>query len=108
MEKYFTTAEPAAKRARPVIDLTDDDAAVPTPSPVPPVPAAAPQISHVTLPGGVLDDSLLARVDAIAQQSNCVGCDGRGLAQGVADKFPWACSYAQRRRMPPAKKFAIQ
>jgi hypothetical protein len=113
MERYFATAEPAAKRSRPVIDLTDDAEVVPTPSSVPaPAPAAAPQpqgtISRVTLPGGVLDDSLLAQVDAIAQQSNCVGCDGRGLAQGVADKFPWGCAYAQRRRMPPANKFAIQ
>ena len=118
MHRYFPPAEPPAKRAKAVVDLTDDDDAVPTPAPgasssgAAPAPiAAAPQpqktISRVTLPGGVLDDSLLARVDAIAQQSNCVGCDGRGLAQGIAAKFPWACAYAQRRRMPPANKFAI-
>ena len=118
MHRYFPPAEPPAKRVKAVVDLTDDDDAVPTPAPgtssssAAPAPiAAAPQpqktISRVTLPGGVLDDSLLARVDAIAQQSNCVGCDGRGLAQGIAAKFPWACAYAQRRRMPPANKFAI-
>ena len=41
-------------------------------------------IERLDLPGGVLDDSILVRVAAIAQQCNCVGCDGRGLAAGVA------------------------
>ena len=64
-------------------------------------------IERLDLPGGVLDDSILARVAAIAQQLNCVGCDGRGLAAGVADKLPYGCSYRDRRRMPPANKFAV-
>jgi len=63
-------------------------------------------IREVTLPGGVLDDRLLAEVDAIAQQSNCIGCDGKGLAAGIAAQFPWGCSYAGRRRMP-GNKFAV-
>ena len=36
-----------------------------------------------------------------------VGCDGRGLADGVAKKLPYGCSYAARRRMPPQNKFAV-
>jgi hypothetical protein len=64
-------------------------------------------VQYLSLPGGVLDDTILARVDAIAQQLNCVGCDGRGLSEGVAKKLPWGCSYSSRRRMPPQNKFAV-
>ena len=64
-------------------------------------------IERVDLSGGVLDDSLLVRVQAIAQQSNCVGCDGRGLALGVSEKMPYGCPYKERQRMPPSNKFAI-
>ena len=38
---------------------------------------------------------------------NCVGCDGKGLADGVAKKLPYGCSYTGRRRMPPKNKFAV-
>ena len=69
-------------------------------------PAQA-KLTYLSLPGGVLDDSVLGRVDAIAQQENCVGCDGRGLAAAVAEKLPYGCSYADRRRMPPGNKFAV-
>ena len=70
--------------------------------------AVAPRaIERVTLAGGVLDASVLRRVDAIAQQENCVGCDGRGLADAIAKALPYGCSYADRRRMPPANKFAV-
>ena len=41
--------------------------------------ARTPQIERIHAAGGILDPSILARVDAIVQQSNCVGCDGRGL-----------------------------
>jgi hypothetical protein len=64
-------------------------------------------VERLTLPQGILDESLLKKVDAIAQQENCVGCDGRGLAEALARKLPYGCSYADRRRMPPANKFAI-
>jgi len=64
-------------------------------------------LQRLSLPGGVLDDSILGRVAAIAQQSNCVGCDGRGLAEGVAKKLPYGCSYRDRRRQPPANRFAV-
>lgn len=64
-------------------------------------------VERLTLPQGILDESILTRVDAIAQQENCVGCDGRGLAEALAKKLPYGCSYADRRRMPPANKFAI-
>ena len=65
-------------------------------------------IQYLTLPNGVLDDAILMKVDAIAQQLNCVGCDGRGLAEGVQKKLPYGCSYLSRRRMPPQNKFAVQ
>ena len=55
-------------------------------------------VERLTLRGGVLDDAILARVTAIAQQCNCVGCDGRGLADAVARKLPYGSSYADRRK----------
>ena len=42
----------------------------------------SPQAQRIDLPDGVLDDSILSRVEAICQQLNCVGCDGKGLAEG--------------------------
>ena len=69
--------------------------------------AAASDVRRVARPGGVLDPSILAESAAIAQQTNCVGCDGRGLAEAIARALPYACSYADRRRMPPANKFAV-
>ena len=104
------------------VDLTGDDtdvdeepAAAPAPAPAPAPPAAAPErnvrqrlaVQRLDLTGGVLDDSILVRVDAIAQQENCVGCDGRGLAEAVARKLPYGSSYSSRRRMPPQNKFAV-
>jgi len=65
------------------------------------------QIERVHAAGGVLDPSILSRVDAIVQQSNCVGCDGRGLAAAIAEKLPYGDTYKDRRPMPPARKFAI-
>ena len=69
--------------------------------------ARTPQIERVHAAGGVLDPSILSRVDAIVQQSNCVGCDGRGLAAAIAEKLPYGDTYKDRRPMPPARKFAI-
>ena len=65
------------------------------------------QIERIHAAGGVLDPTILARVDAIVQQSNCVGCDGRGLAAAIAEKLPYGDTYKDRRPMPPARKFAI-
>ena len=81
----------------------------------PPVPSAGLKrprdagalVRRLALPGGVLDPSILNSVEAIAQQSNCVGCDGRGLAAGVAATLAYGCPYRARRRMPPANKFAV-
>ena len=70
-------------------------------------PRSGPQIERVHAAGGVLDPSILSRVDAIVQQSNCVGCDGRGLAAAIAEKLPYGDTYKDRRPMPPARKFAI-
>ena len=64
-------------------------------------------VERVNLPGGVLDETILHRVDAICQQNNCVGCDGRGLAEGIAKLLPYGCPYADRRPEPPANKFAV-
>ena len=100
-------------------------------------------IEYLGLPDGVLDEAILNRVSAIAQQNvcchcfpscltklthlcllcvcclvsvfvaqchsmqNCVGVDGRGLAAGVAAKLPYGCPYADRRPMPPARRFAV-
>ena len=69
--------------------------------------ARTPQIERVHAAGGVLDPTILARVDAIVQQSNCVGCDGRGLAAAIAEKLPYGDTYKDRRPMPPARKFAV-
>ena len=99
-----------------VIDLCDSDDEAPAAAAA--QTAAAPTVAEqakrprttihrLDLHGGVLDDSILARVEAIAQQSNCVGCDGRGLAEGVAKKFSYGCSYKDRRRMAPQFKFAV-
>ena len=69
--------------------------------------ARTPQIERIHAAGGVLDPSILSRVDAIVQQSNCVGCDGRGLAAAIAEKLPYGDTYKDRRPLPPARKFAI-
>jgi hypothetical protein len=63
-------------------------------------------LQRLDLPDGVLDDSILQRVTAICQQLNCVGCDGRGLAEGVAKKLPYGCSYKERKPMK-GSKFAV-
>ena len=65
------------------------------------------KIERIHAAGGVLDPAILARVDAIVQQSNCVGCDGRGLAAAIAEKLPYGDTYKDRRPVPPARKFAI-
>lgn len=58
---------------------------------------------HIDMPDGVLDRSVHAA--AIVQQLNCIGCDGRGLAAGVANTFPYGCSYKERTP-EPGKRFA--
>ena len=114
MNEGQSPAAAAAAAAPDVVDLTGEDERVGggrSPKRArqgePPSAADRAPLSFLALPGGVLDDSVLGRVDAIAQQSNCVGCDGRGLAEGVAKKLPYGCSYADRRRMPPQNKFAV-
>lgn len=65
------------------------------------------RIERLNLPGGVLDPEILSTFDAIAQQSNCVGCDGRGLSEAVARTLPYGCPYRARRRQPSQRKFAV-
>ena len=97
------------------LQAEEDAAAAPPPPPSQPPRrderpakrARAPQIERVHAAGGVLDPSILSRVDAIVQQSNCVGCDGRGLAAAIAEKLPYGDTYKDRRPMPPARRFAI-
>ncbi|KAL1500348.1 hypothetical protein AB1Y20_013012 [Prymnesium parvum] len=101
------TAAPAVSTT---IDLTGSPPEPPPQSPAAvggPSSSSACPLELASLPGGVLDPTILSRVDAIAQQSNCVGCDGRGLAEAIAKTLPYGCSYKQRRRMPPANKFAV-
>jgi hypothetical protein len=64
-------------------------------------------VRQLDVAGGVLDSSVLTRVAAIAQQSNCVGCDPKGLAEAIANKYKYACSYSGRRRMPPGLEVAV-
>ena len=62
---------------------------------------AAVKPDYLHLPDGVLDGAL--NYDAVVQQNNCVGCDGRGLADGIAKKYPYGCPYAQRRKGPGSR-----
>ena len=96
--------EPPAKRPRP--DTAGDAELARRLSSGQP-PRHSGKIERVHAAGGVLDPSILSRVDAIVQQSNCVGCDGRGLAAAIAEKLPYGDTYKDRRPMPPARKFAI-
>ena len=64
-------------------------------------------VKRLDLPGGVLDEEILASCEAIAQQTNCIGCHPACLAEGVAKALPYGCSYADRRPEPPASRFAI-
>jgi O-acetyl-ADP-ribose deacetylase (regulator of RNase III) len=101
-----------------VIDLTSDDDEAKGPRHVglapigPPAkrarPSGGPAVRRLTLPEGVLDGAVLSTFEAIAQQSNCVGCDGRGLAAAIARQLPYGCAYASRRPQPPKRKFAIR
>jgi len=59
-------------------------------------PRTSAGVQYLSFPDGVLDSAL--NYEAIVQQNNCVGCDGRGLAEGVAKKYPYGCPYAQRRK----------
>eukprot|EP00930_Biecheleria_cincta_P102749 TRINITY_DN94574_c0_g1_i1.p1 TRINITY_DN94574_c0_g1~~TRINITY_DN94574_c0_g1_i1.p1 ORF type:complete len:265 (+),score=30.48 TRINITY_DN94574_c0_g1_i1:61-855(+) len=61
-------------------------------------------IRYISRPGGILDPTVLKEVFAIAQQSNCVGCDGRGLAEAIAKQLPYGDTYRERRR---AGRFAV-
>tara|TARA_B110000261_G_C13056961_1_gene346560 strand:- start:822 stop:1367 length:546 start_codon:yes stop_codon:yes gene_type:complete len=53
-------------------------------------------VIYLDLKGGVLDDEILCKVDAIAQQLNCLACKPHGLSKGVADKLYYGCSYKHR------------
>ena len=97
--------EPPAKRPRP--DTAGDAELARRLSSGQPPRRSGPQIERIHAAGGVLDPTILARVDAIVQQSNCVGCDGRGLAAAIAEKLPYGDTYKDRRPMPPARKFAV-
>ena len=72
-----------------------------------PAAAALGQDPGASTPRAACSTRALSRVDAIVQQSNCVGCDGRGLAAAIAEKLPYGDTYKDRRPMPPARKFAI-
>lgn len=65
---------------------------------IPRAPLVWGRVSFKTLPEGVLDDQLA--VAAVAQQTNCIWVEGKGLAGRLARKWPYGCPYLDRRRMP--------
>ena len=68
---------------------------------------AAPPEQVCAGPDGVLHSAVLARVEAIAQQLNCTGAAGKGLAEAVARKLPYGCSYKDRRRESRNSTYAV-
>lgn len=105
MERFLVRSQP------PIVDLTAELEPAAAPRASEPCIAAAVDVTPVVrkrfLPGGILEPSLLEQVEAIAQQANCVGCDGRGLAEAIARALPYGCTYRERRRQPPSNKFAL-
>lgn len=64
-------------------------------------------VTYLTYPAGILDIELWQSIDAIAQQTNCIGCNGAGLAQSLAQALPYGDPYCRKRPILPKKKFAI-
>ena len=64
-------------------------------------------VQYVTYPKGILDENLWEHCDTIAQQTNCIGCRGAGMAKDLAEALPYGCPYATKRPILPAKRFAI-
>lgn len=54
------------------------------------------EVEFVTMAGGVLDTAL--RVEAIVQQTNCVGTDCKGLASAVQERLRYGCPYLARKQ----------
>lgn len=54
-------------------------------------------VREVVLPDGVVDARIGELAQAIVQQLNCIGVNGRGLAKAVATAFPYADAYATRQ-----------
>jgi hypothetical protein len=73
-----------------------------------PTSARRDPVQRVALSGGILDRWVLERVDAVAQQCNCIGCDAAGLAKELPKVLPYGCSYGGRRPMPDRPQFAVQ
>ena len=46
-------------------------------------------VNKIDVSGGVLDAEVLANCEAIAQQTNCIGCYAAGLADGIAKALPY-------------------
>ena len=104
-EEEAVASQPGTKRRR--LSVAAEEGSITNEGKAPAAGSAQP-VEYLSLPGGVLDDKVLQKFDAIVQQLNCVGCDGRGLAEGVKRKLPYGCSYASRQRMPPQNKFAVE
>ena len=64
-------------------------------------------IKYLEQPEGLLDQTVLASVDAIVQQENCVTCQPRGLAQAIAERLPYGNSYKEREPIPHSKGLAM-
>ena len=64
-------------------------------------------VTYLTYPAGILDIELWQSIDAIAQQTNCIGCNGAGMAHNLAQALPYGDPYCRKRPILPKKKFAI-
>ena len=64
-------------------------------------------IQYMARPRGLLDDTVLASVDAIVQQENCISCQPKGLARAIADRLPYGNSYQERIPIPHSKGVAM-
>jgi hypothetical protein len=89
---------PPASRACICIDVDAPDPVVEPAQALPTATCSRGAISDLTLQGGIVDSNIRDHAEAIVQQLNCIGVNGRGLAKAVADKFPYGCSYAGRAR----------
>ena len=58
------------------------------------------RVKEIELPDGNIDDAVLAKAETIVQQLNCRGYRPGGLALGLAKKFPYGNSYADREPEP--------
>ena len=103
------------------IELSDDDEPEPEPAARPSTDApsrrswrfgSGPPLVKLSAPRGLLDRRIFMQVEAVAQQNNCLGCGGKGLAAAVAAFGPppqsgYGCPYRRRRRLPEDRDVCV-